>query len=71
MKNKDREILKIDELDIQFPIFGGVFQKIISTVLNRAWCGTNSNYDSVHKIATFGRKRHVLHPEPATGLGFY
>ena len=32
MKNKSREILKIDELDIQFPIFGGVFQKIISTV---------------------------------------
>ena len=32
MKNKNREILKIDELDIQFPIFGGVFQKIISTV---------------------------------------
>ena len=24
--------LKIDELDIQFPIFGGVFQKTISTV---------------------------------------
>jgi len=32
MKNKNSEILKIDQLDIQFPIFGGVFQKTISTV---------------------------------------
>ena len=32
MKNKKSEILKIDQLDIQFPIFGGVFQKTISTV---------------------------------------
>ena len=32
MNNKNSEILKIDELDIQFPIFGGVFQKTISTV---------------------------------------
>ena len=32
MKNKNSEILKIDNLDIQFPIFGGVFQKTISTV---------------------------------------
>ena len=32
MKNMNSEILKIDELDIQFPIFGGVFQKTISTV---------------------------------------
>ena len=32
MKNKNSEILKINELDIQFPIFGGVFQKTISTV---------------------------------------
>ena len=32
MKNKISEILKIDQLDIQFPIFGGVFQKTISTV---------------------------------------
>ena len=32
MENKNSEILKIDELDIQFPIFGGVFQKTISTV---------------------------------------
>ena len=32
MKNMKSEILKIDELDIQFPIFGGVFQKTISTV---------------------------------------
>ncbi len=32
MKKKNSEILKIDELDIQFPIFGGVFQKTISTV---------------------------------------
>ena len=32
MKNKMSKILKIDQLDIQFPIFGGVFQKTISTV---------------------------------------
>ena len=32
MENKNSEILKIDQLDIQFPIFGGVFQKTISTV---------------------------------------
>ena len=32
MKNKNGKILKIDKLDIQFPIFGGVFQKTISTV---------------------------------------
>ena len=32
MKNTKSEILKIDQLDIQFPIFGGVFQKTISTV---------------------------------------
>tara|TARA_Y100001935_G_scaffold220600_1_gene194400 strand:+ start:380 stop:1258 length:879 start_codon:yes stop_codon:yes gene_type:complete len=32
MKNMKSEILKIDELDIQFPIFGGVFQKTVSTV---------------------------------------
>ena len=32
MKNKNSEILKINELDIQFPIFGGVFQRTISTV---------------------------------------
>ena len=32
MKNKNSEILKIDQLDVQFPIFGGVFQKTISTV---------------------------------------
>ena len=32
MKTKNSEILKIEELDIQFPIFGGVFQKTISTV---------------------------------------
>ena len=32
MKNNNSEILKINELDIQFPIFGGVFQKTISTV---------------------------------------
>ena len=32
MKNKNSEILKIDQLDIQFPIFGGVLQKTISTV---------------------------------------
>ena len=32
MKTKNSEILKIDQLDIQFPIFGGVFQKTISTV---------------------------------------
>ena len=32
MKNMNSEILKINELDIQFPIFGGVFQKTISTV---------------------------------------
>ncbi len=32
MKNKNSEILKIDQLVIQFPIFGGVFQKTISTV---------------------------------------
>ena len=32
MKNKNSKILKIDNLDIQFPIFGGVFQKTISTV---------------------------------------
>ena len=31
-KNKNSEILKIDNLDVQFPIFGGVFQKTISTV---------------------------------------
>ena len=31
-KNKKSEILKIDNLDIQFPIFGGIFQKTISTV---------------------------------------
>ena len=31
-KNKNSEILKIDNLDIQFPIFGGIFQKTISTV---------------------------------------
>ena len=31
MENKNSEILKIDQLDIQFPIFGGVFQKTIST----------------------------------------
>ena len=32
MENTNSEILKIDQLDIQFPIFGGVFQKTISTV---------------------------------------
>ena len=32
MENKNSEILKIEQLDIQFPIFGGVFQKTISTV---------------------------------------
>ena len=32
MENKNSEILKIDQLDIQFPVFGGVFQKTISTV---------------------------------------
>jgi len=32
MKDMNSQILKIDELDIQFPIFGGVFQKTISTV---------------------------------------
>ena len=29
MENNNSEILKIDQLDIQFPIFGGVFQKTI------------------------------------------
>ena len=32
MKTKNSEILKVEELDIQFPVFGGVFQKTISTV---------------------------------------
>jgi ABC-type oligopeptide transport system ATPase subunit len=32
MKTKNSEILKVEDLDIQFPIFGGVFQKTISTV---------------------------------------
>jgi len=30
--NKNSKILKIEELDIQFPIFGGVFQKTIGSV---------------------------------------
>ena len=31
-ENKNSKILKIEELDIQFPIFGGVFQKTIGSV---------------------------------------
>ena len=32
IENVKNEILKIHNLDVQFPVFGGIFQKKISTV---------------------------------------
>ena len=32
IENIKKQILKIHNLDVQFPVFGGIFQKKISTV---------------------------------------